>query len=496
MATAPQTSQTAHPVAPVTLPDRMQMAWKDQLKIWHTAKIALRNLTIKSAWINWWTRCSLFEDWTFRYDARFKKDSSSALWDLQSTASWIPDVPGDLTTSPRADQVLTGAWQPSIELTQTITRLPSIARLALYEERIAVHWELDSFNHKSGFCIRLFDFLICSLTFIGPNVVAYIQDEELFIVGMIAATGRVVAWLFNSLAYSHGTFSLVMSVWEIRYFVSLPTAITFCLKFIPAVSRLAGNVWLDVCFVGLTTFLLFGYSIGIRFGKQRQMRKIRRTQLRVPLDAGTKGMLQEYNRYLQTKLDRVLSHREDAGVGLLTAIKIDKIARRIVRIRDILTVYATVAEEKENQEQSRIYGRMEKAPYVVLIIVFRVVEVIAFHDQQMVIIDLIAKTFWVLYLLYPQVKNQYTSPATIKSFATIMCLGTLPYFIMLSFPLLFVDRAYFQSTANQLKIGIPIAVVMQVFANDFAPILIFFYRVAGLRLFVHLFWAAFFYRAA
>lgn len=262
-----------------------------------------------------------------------------------STVNWIPDAPRESTTSSETDQAVPPVRETSIEFNsvsaaQAISQLPSIAQLVLIEESKAAHSELDSFNHKSGFYIRLLDFLICFLTFAGPNVVAYFQQEELFIVGMIAAIGRVVAWLFNSLIYPHVTIPLVISMWEIRYFVSIPTAMTFCLKFIPAVSKFAGKGgWSDACFVGLTTFLLFGYSIGIRIGKQRRLKRIRKTQPRTALDAGTKRILREYNRYLQKKLDQVLLHKEATGVGLLTLTKIDGIARNIVRIKDILAVY-------------------------------------------------------------------------------------------------------------------------------------------------------------
>lgn len=280
-------------------------------------------------------------------------------------------------------------------------------------------------------------------------------------------------------------------MWEIRYFVSIPTAISFSIKFIPAVSKFEGKIWLDACLVGLTTSILFGYSIGIRIGRQARFRHIRKTQASTVLDLGTKRILWRYARHVQSKLDRLLSHREAADPGLLTAAKIEAIAKSIVRVKDILSVYAPAAPEEEEQRQSQDYHPVKKIPYAMQIIIFRAVEIITFYDQKMVAIDLAAKTLWVLYLLYPQIKDRHTSPDTIKSYATIMCLDTLPYFIMLSFPLLFVDRDYFQSFSNQLANGIPMALVMAIFANDFPPALTFLYRVAGLRLVVHLIWALF-----
>lgn len=153
------TAQTIPPGLPATLPyltNQLQMAWNDQIEIWQETKAALRNLTIRDAWSNWWAKSSVCEDWTFRSDRRFKTESGAALLDLISAVNRIANAP----------------QLDAASISLAISRLPSTARLALHQESNVAHSELESLNHKSGLPIRLLDFLICSLTFIGPNLVA------------------------------------------------------------------------------------------------------------------------------------------------------------------------------------------------------------------------------------------------------------------------------------------------------------------------------------
>src|SRR5687768_16115410 len=111
------TAQTIPPGLSATLPyptNQLQMAWNDQIEIWQKTKAALRNLTIRDAWSNWWTKSSVCEDWTFRSDRRFKTESGAALLDLMSAVNRIANAPQNTAENSEADE--TGASAPEVPI--------------------------------------------------------------------------------------------------------------------------------------------------------------------------------------------------------------------------------------------------------------------------------------------------------------------------------------------------------------------------------------------